>query len=170
MIRAMLISLALGFTACLSWGVHEPTGDGDADADDDTQADVDVDVEVDADDDADTDADADSEGDLDSDVDRDDAGDAAVDADADGDIDMDAEADGEHDADADGGEPCIHPEVVEDCAGGWCVIPAGCFTMGSPEAELCRLPEREDLHEVTLAHSFEISQVEVTENIQPVVE
>src|SRR5215216_6238961 len=46
---------------------------------------------------------------------------------------------------AEGGQPaapdsfddsgCVHPQVEAQCSGGWCMLPAGCFVMGSPDSE-----------------------------------
>ena len=60
--------------------------------------------------------------------------------------------------------PCPHPSVVKSCADGWCTIPPGCFSMGSPVDEPCRThwPGIETRHFVTLTHSFAIGQTEVT--------
>jgi len=57
---------------------------------------------------------------------------------------------------------CVHPVVAAACAGGWCRIPAGCFTMGSPASEPCRRTS-EDAHQVTLTREFEIQRTEVTQ-------
>lgn len=57
---------------------------------------------------------------------------------------------------------CIHPTVTKSCTGGWCFVPAGCFHMGSPSTEKCRLTN-ETLHDVTLTHAFEIAATEVTQ-------
>ena len=59
---------------------------------------------------------------------------------------------------------CTHPKVVQSCTNGWCKIPAGCFTMGSPTSDPCReTAGKETSHQVTLTHNFEISQTEVTQ-------
>jgi formylglycine-generating enzyme required for sulfatase activity len=42
-------------------------------------------------------------------------------------------------------------------------IPAGTFTMGSPDSELGRVEELEVLHEVTLTHDFLLGQTEITQ-------
>lgn len=95
-----------------------------------------------------------------------DAGDADADA---GDADADADAaDATADAtSADGGDAgsgsCTHPPVVANCSNGWCTIPAGCYTRGSPPTELCRNSSGEIQHEVTLTRSFEMQQYEVTQ-------
>ena len=51
------------------------------------------------------------------------------------------------------------------CAAGWCKIPAGSFTMGSPSSEPCReqYGKKESLHSVTLTRSFEIPSTEITQ-------
>jgi formylglycine-generating enzyme required for sulfatase activity len=58
---------------------------------------------------------------------------------------------------------CAHPQVTESCSAGWCTIPAGCFVMGSPTGEACRVDILEQQHEVTLTKSFEIEATEVTQ-------
>jgi sulfatase modifying factor 1 len=58
---------------------------------------------------------------------------------------------------------CIHPEVVESCSNGWCQIPPGCFTAGSPETEMMHGAASEIQNQVTLTHPFEIQQFEVTQ-------
>lgn len=58
---------------------------------------------------------------------------------------------------------CTHPPVKKVCTGGWCYIPAGCFTMGSPASEPCRNKiSKETQHQVWLTHPFWISETEVT--------
>lgn len=59
-------------------------------------------------------------------------------------------------------EGCAHPPVVADCDAGWCRIPAGCFDLGSPYTEPIRGAYSETPTQVTLTHSFEIMQYEVT--------
>jgi len=51
------------------------------------------------------------------------------------------------------------------CADGWCVIPAGSFSMGSPPWEGCRnwSDTLETQHTVTLTRDFEMSATEVTQ-------
>jgi len=70
------------------------------------------------------------------------------------------------DAPGEGRPTCASPEVVARCADGVCTLPAGCFVMGSPEDEPCRvaIPDlnEETLHEVTLTHGFELGEREVT--------
>ena len=56
---------------------------------------------------------------------------------------------------------CLHPVVTKKCTAGWCTIPKGCFTMGSPSGEACRRTN-EDQHPVKLTHGFVISDKEVT--------
>jgi sulfatase modifying factor 1 len=58
---------------------------------------------------------------------------------------------------------CIHPDVVESCDNGWCQIPPGCFITGSPEDETGHGARSEIQNQVTLTHSFEIQQFEVTQ-------
>lgn len=62
----------------------------------------------------------------------------------------------------DGPSGCVHPVVQKKCSKGWCTIPAGCFTLGSPADELCR-DDGEVPHQVTLTHSFEMQESEVTQ-------
>ena len=59
---------------------------------------------------------------------------------------------------------CQHPPVTSSCSGGFCLVPAGCFTMGSPTIEPCRegFGKKETEHQVTLSHSFEIAATETT--------
>jgi sulfatase modifying factor 1 len=61
------------------------------------------------------------------------------------------------------GPDCIHPDVVESCSDGWCKIPAGCFTSGSPEDEMGHGARSEIQNQVTLTRAFEIQQYEVTQ-------
>jgi formylglycine-generating enzyme required for sulfatase activity len=61
------------------------------------------------------------------------------------------------------GENCEHPPVVAACAGGFCRIPAGCFTLGSPATEPCRSPSAESQVRIRLTHMFDISEHEVTQ-------
>jgi len=73
------------------------------------------------------------------------------------------------DAGPDGPAPCVHPTVKESCTDGWCTVPAGCFTMGSPASETCRETcwtadcAQETQHEVTLTRGFVIRATEVTQ-------
>jgi len=57
---------------------------------------------------------------------------------------------------------CTHPPVKKSCAGGWCTIEAGCFSMGSPSDESCRYPN-EALHHVQLTHKFAMMESEMTQ-------
>ena len=57
---------------------------------------------------------------------------------------------------------CMHVEVIEDCAEGWCRIPRGCFVMGSPFDQWERSPNIEDPLTVILDQDFEIMQFELT--------
>jgi len=63
----------------------------------------------------------------------------------------------------DGPLPCEHPKVKARCSKKWCDVPAGCFTMGSPQGALCR-QKTEVAHTVTLTRAFQIWQTEVTQN------
>ena len=58
---------------------------------------------------------------------------------------------------------CKHPVVEEKCANGYCTIPPGCFVMGSPECQPLRGSKNEPETQVTLTHTFEIGQHEVTQ-------
>ncbi|MFH1129840.1 MAG: formylglycine-generating enzyme family protein [Pseudomonadota bacterium] len=57
---------------------------------------------------------------------------------------------------------CVHPTVNKNCDGEWCVIPGGCFVMGSPTGEVCREFD-ETVHEVTITRSFKMAATEVTQ-------
>ena len=63
-------------------------------------------------------------------------------------------------------DDCVHPEVVEECRGGWCRIPSGCFVFGSRDAEghLCRSKFGETQVQVTLTRDFEILSTELTQS------
>jgi formylglycine-generating enzyme required for sulfatase activity len=54
------------------------------------------------------------------------------------------------------------PVITKNCSNGWCAIPAGSFTMGSPLSEPCR-KSNETQHKVTLTHPFEIAEAETTQ-------
>ncbi len=54
--------------------------------------------------------------------------------------------------------------VVARCKDGYCLVPHGCFTMGSPPDEPVRGRNTEFEHEVTLSQSFVMGQHEVTQN------
>ena len=67
---------------------------------------------------------------------------------------------------------CKHPPVTKSCTEDtsghtWCRVPAGCFTMGSPVSDKCRVlggaKEGEDQHEVTLTRAFAVSATETTQ-------
>ena len=59
-------------------------------------------------------------------------------------------------------ESCVHAPVAEDCAEGWCTLPPSCFVMGSPESEWHRGRDSENQTAVTLTHSIEVQQKELT--------
>jgi len=58
---------------------------------------------------------------------------------------------------------CVHEPVVEACEMGMCRIPAGCFVMGAPRDEPFAAAFADRQVKVTLTHSFEIGQTEVTQ-------
>ncbi len=107
------------------------------------------------------------------DVDGDDA-DSAFDVGEGGTLDgNDAEADAKLSDNANEGDPCA-PTVTKSpdckqatptpqCDSGWCVIPHGCFIMGSPPCEYGRGAIDEDQVQVTLTHDFAIQQTEMTQ-------
>lgn len=57
---------------------------------------------------------------------------------------------------------CPHVAVTPRCKSGECLIPAGCFIMGSPPDEPNRGRYNEEQREVTLTHSFAMGEHEVT--------
>ena len=64
--------------------------------------------------------------------------------------------------------PCTHPPVTKSCTKDkhgieWCAIPAGCYKMGAPAGETCRI-STEVQHEVTLTKKFEIQSTETTQD------
>ena len=62
-----------------------------------------------------------------------------------------------------GFEDCKHAPVKEECADGWCVLPAGCFVAGTPSDEsYYRGAFTEDQMAVTLTHNIEVQQTEMT--------
>lgn len=61
-----------------------------------------------------------------------------------------------------GFEDCKHAEVKAECRDGWCKLPPSCFVMGSPETEWRRGRDTENQIAVTLTHSIEIQQKELT--------
>ena len=58
---------------------------------------------------------------------------------------------------------CVHPEVIKSCSNGWCRIPAGCFTAGSPTDEMAHGAYSEVQNQITFTRAFEIQQYEVTQ-------
>ncbi len=63
---------------------------------------------------------------------------------------------------------CVHQPVAMDCFQDkegikWCKIPAGCFMMGSPGGEPCRVSSFEVRHQVTLTHGIAVQRKEVTQ-------
>ena len=62
------------------------------------------------------------------------------------------------------GGACLGGACVAEttCKDGWCLIPAGSFTMGSPETEPCRNLD-ETQHSVTLTRAFWAGATEVTQ-------
>lgn len=60
-------------------------------------------------------------------------------------------------------DSCSHVSVEARCREGYCLIPAGCFIMGSPSDEPFRGRYTEQQHEVTLTHSFAMQQHELTQ-------
>ncbi len=77
--------------------------------------------------------------------------------------DSGSDADGAADADSGPGFDCKHVPVVENCKGGWCRIPAGCFVMGSPKDEWGRGANTENQVKVTLTRSFLMQQKEASQ-------
>jgi hypothetical protein len=88
--------------------------------------------------------------------------DSSTDTDTDTDTDVDIDTDTDTDSDTDT-DDCVHPDVLESCANGWCTIPVGCFYFGSPEGEPCRGAYTEKLTQVTLTNSFVIKKDEITQ-------
>lgn len=58
---------------------------------------------------------------------------------------------------------CQHVEVQERCKDGWCLIPAGCFIVGSPEDEPGRGLTVENQVPVELTHALAMMQTETTQ-------
>jgi formylglycine-generating enzyme required for sulfatase activity len=58
---------------------------------------------------------------------------------------------------------CKHPVVEAKCRDGFCTIPPGCFVAGSPECQPQRGAYSEPEVQITLTHSFELAQHEVTQ-------
>lgn len=75
----------------------------------------------------------------------------------------DAGADGDACASMSPRADCTIPKITENCDGGWCRIPRGCFVMGAPPCEFDRGLYDEDEVQVTLTHDFEIQQTEFTQ-------
>lgn len=65
---------------------------------------------------------------------------------------------------ADSGDPCGAHAVTARCHDGMCLVPAGCFIMGSPLDEPERGRSNEDQHQVTLTHAFLMGQHELTQS------
>jgi len=62
-----------------------------------------------------------------------------------------------------GFENCEHVLVKEECADGWCLVPAGCFVAGTPPDEsYYRGAHTEEQMAVTLTHNIEVQQTEMT--------
>jgi formylglycine-generating enzyme len=57
---------------------------------------------------------------------------------------------------------CYHPEVQKDCSNGFCKVPPGCFVMGSPRDRPGAALYADVQVQVTLTHTIEVSQSEVT--------
>ncbi len=55
------------------------------------------------------------------------------------------------------------PNTVGSCYGGWCLIPAGTFAMGSPDDEPGRDPNEGPVHNVTITRPFHMKQTVVTQ-------
>ena len=72
--------------------------------------------------------------------------------------DDDVSDDDDDDDDNDDNDDDTMPETTD----GYVFIPAGSFSMGSPENELGRR-QNENLHPVTLTHCFEMKRIEVTQ-------
>lgn len=71
-----------------------------------------------------------------------------------------------YDDGCDGSEPsvaCLHPAVRARCDAGYCLIPKGCFIMGSPTCEWARARDTENETETTLTHDFLLKETEVTQ-------
>jgi formylglycine-generating enzyme required for sulfatase activity len=59
--------------------------------------------------------------------------------------------------------PCDQPSATASCADGWCTIQPGCYIMGSPWCEWGRAKSSTNPVQVTLTHSFQIAQFELTQ-------
>jgi len=53
---------------------------------------------------------------------------------------------------------CTHPRIEPNCQNGWCLVPAGCFIMGSPEDEFARSFPEEYQVPVWFTRPFHIQQ------------
>jgi len=60
-----------------------------------------------------------------------------------------------------GFEACSHASVTEDCAAGWCRLPASCFVIGAPENEWHRGRYTDAQVEITFTHAIEVQQLEM---------
>lgn len=58
--------------------------------------------------------------------------------------------------------PTLTTPSCANCAGGWCQLPAGTFTMGADASQPTRAAYSENQLVATLTHAIEISQYEVT--------
>jgi formylglycine-generating enzyme required for sulfatase activity len=56
----------------------------------------------------------------------------------------------------------MQPKPGSACNDGWCTIPPGCFTMGTPRNAITAARYDNAEVQVTLTHAFEITQTEVT--------
>lgn len=61
------------------------------------------------------------------------------------------------------GYSCVHVRVSEACREDWCLVPAGCFIMGSPVSEPGRGQSTENETPVELTHSLAVLRTEVTQ-------
>ena len=57
----------------------------------------------------------------------------------------------------------IECSVSSNCTGGWCLIPACTFEMGTPGGEACRFDWEGPVHSVTITRPFYMKQTEVTQ-------
>jgi formylglycine-generating enzyme len=60
-----------------------------------------------------------------------------------------------------GFDACSHAEVKEDCAAGWCQLPASCFVIGAPENEWHRGRYTDEQVAITFTHAIEVQQFEM---------
>lgn len=61
-----------------------------------------------------------------------------------------------------GFDDCIHAKVREDCDGGWCKLPSGCFVIGAPEDEWRRGRYTDEQVAITFTHPVEAQQMEMS--------